>query len=147
DQQRTTKAYTVTIRGVLSIVTMTLPNGSVGTAYSQTLASSGGTVPLVWSVVDGQLPTGLQLAGATGVISGTPSAAGMFDFTVQVIDASNRSARQRYTVTIIGPPRILTQTLPAGTLNAAYSAALEATGGETPYAWSASGLPAGLAID
>jgi hypothetical protein len=55
-------------------------------AYSQTLAATGGDGALVWSLDSGALPTGLSLSGA-GVISGTPSAAGTFNFTVRVADS------------------------------------------------------------
>jgi hypothetical protein len=68
------------------ITTTTLPAGTVGTAYDQTLAATGDT-PLTWSLAGGALPDGLSLSAA-GVISGTPTAAGTFDFTVQATNAA-----------------------------------------------------------
>src|SRR5205085_1802026 len=56
------------------ITTTSLPDGIVGTAYKQTLQGSGGTAPLKWSVSPA-LPAGLNLDSATGVISGSPTAA------------------------------------------------------------------------
>jgi len=71
-----------------TITTTTLPSGTVGTAYSQTLAATG-TTPITWSVSGGSLPAGLSLSSA-GVISGTPTASGTFNFTVMATNiASN----------------------------------------------------------
>jgi hypothetical protein len=76
----------------LSITTTALAPGVVGTAYSQTLAASGRVAPYTWSVTAGSLPAGLTLASASGVISGTPTAAGTATFTVQVADAESTPA-------------------------------------------------------
>jgi hypothetical protein len=140
--------YTLVInQSGFTITTQSLPNGTVGTAYSQTIASTGGTAPLRWTVLEGTLPAGLQLGAANGTITGTPTTAGASTFTIQAIDNANLQARQQYTVTIIGPPRIVTESLPPATLGTSYVAVLEAAGGETPYTWSQTGLPLGLALD
>jgi hypothetical protein len=68
----------------LAVTTATLPSGTVGTSYSQTLAGTGGATPYVWTEA-GALPNGLTLSGA-GAISGTPTAAGTFAFTVTMTD-------------------------------------------------------------
>jgi hypothetical protein len=54
------------------ITTNSLPEGTEGIAYSQTLKVHGGTSPYIWAVSGGELPIGLQLNPASGVISGTP---------------------------------------------------------------------------
>jgi hypothetical protein len=72
----------------LAITTQSLAGGTVGTAYSSKLAATGGTPPYVWSIASSSLPTGLSLDGSTGVITGTPAAAGTFSFTVQATDSS-----------------------------------------------------------
>jgi hypothetical protein len=64
-----------------TITTTTLPNGTVGAAYSQTLTATG-TAPITWTLDSGTLPAGLTLSIA-GVISGTPTAAGTATFTVK----------------------------------------------------------------
>ncbi|MEW6207397.1 MAG: putative Ig domain-containing protein, partial [Acidobacteriota bacterium] len=89
--------------GVLTITTSTLPNGTVGTSYSQSLAASGGTPSYTWSLASGSgpLPTGLNL-GSNGVISGTPSAAGTFNFTVRVTDSQQATAQKPLSITIGG---------------------------------------------
>ena len=53
-----------------------------------TLVANGGTLPYTWSLAGGTLPTGLTLS-SSGVISGTPTAAGTFSFTVRVTDGGN----------------------------------------------------------
>src|SRR5262249_21358075 len=69
--------------GPLTITTNALPAGTTGAAYSTTLAATGGTPPYTWSLAAGTLPAGLTLAN-TGAISGTPTATGTSNFTVQV---------------------------------------------------------------
>src|SRR5262249_48817125 len=70
----------------LAISTNSLPVGMVGTAYSQTLTATGGTAPYTWAITSGTLPAGLAWAPTTGLISGTATTAGTFNFTVQVTD-------------------------------------------------------------
>jgi plastocyanin len=70
------------------ITTKTLPQGTIGTAYAATLKEAGGTSPYTWSIKSGSLPPGLVLSSA-GKISGTPTAAGTFAFTVKVVDSSS----------------------------------------------------------
>jgi hypothetical protein len=68
--------------------------------------------------------------------------------TVTVTDALGASANQGYSITINAAPAITTSALPAATVGKAYpSTTVSATGGSAPFTWSATGLPAGLAID
>src|SRR5207248_5352785 len=134
----------------LSIATSTLPAGTVGVAYDTTLAAAGGTLPYAWSIASGALPPGLAL-GSSGRIAGTPSNAGSFALTFQVSDsgAPTQSATGSFTISVgLAPLAITTTSQTGGTVGVAYSSALGASGGTTPYAWSiASGaLPAGLTL-
>ena len=71
-----TRALSIVVNpATLTITTTSLPNGTVGTAYSQTLAATGGATPYTWSVYSGSLPAGLSLGSSTGTISGTPTTA------------------------------------------------------------------------
>lgn len=75
----------VTSNYPLVITTLSLPSATVGSSYSGTLNASGGIAPYTWTVISGALPPGLSLS-TSGVISGTPTTAGTYNFTVQVID-------------------------------------------------------------
>jgi large repetitive protein len=75
-------------------LTATAPfhSGEVGVAYSPVaLSASGGVQPYMWSVVAGALPAGLSI-GSDGIVSGTPTSAGTFTFTIQAADAGNSTA-------------------------------------------------------
>jgi hypothetical protein len=72
----------------LAITTSTLAAGNVGAPYSATLSASGGQPPYTWSISAGSLPSGLSLNPVSGLISGTPAAAGTFNFTARVTDSS-----------------------------------------------------------
>ncbi|MBI3653975.1 MAG: DUF4214 domain-containing protein [Acidobacteria bacterium] len=137
----------------LAITTTSLAGGTVGTAYSQTLAATGGTTPYSWSLISGTLPAGLTLNAATGAISGTPSASGTATFTMQVRDSAQTTATRQLSIQVnpaTPPPLAITTTsLAGGTVGTAYSQTLAATGGTSPYTWSlaAGTLPAGLTLN
>ena len=76
-----------------SITTSSLPDGKVGEAYSQTLTANG-TTPIKWSISGGALPESLNLNEITGVISGTPTAAGTATFTVKVANSAGSGTKE-----------------------------------------------------
>jgi hypothetical protein len=80
-----------TFQNPVAVSTTSLADGTVGSAYSQTLASTGGTTPYTWALTSGTLPAGLSLSAA-GVISGTPTAAGSASFSVSVSDSATPAA-------------------------------------------------------
>jgi hypothetical protein len=132
-------------------ITSSLNAGTAGTAYSLALTVNGGTAPYTWSISSGALPAGLTLS-TSGVLSGTPTAAGTSTFTVQVKDSAPVRQKATLDVTIVIDPALLTITttspLTDRTINTPFIAAFAATGGTPPYSWSvaAGNLPPGLTL-
>jgi hypothetical protein len=124
------RAYTVVIAAaacpVITLSPATLPPGAVGTAYSQTISAFGGTAPYTFAFVSGSLPTGLTLS-ANGALSGTPTTAGSFTFTVRASDAGGCFGSRVYTVVINGPPAVTTFTASPATITAGQSSTLSWT--------------------
>lgn len=140
------------ICSAFQITTDSLPIGTEEVAYpSTTLEATDGTMPYTWSVSSGSLPPGLTLSSA-GVISGTPTIDGGYNFTMQVQDndAPQRSATKSLAITINpNKPRITTEFLTYGTVGQSYpSTTLSATGGKPSYTWSlvSGSLPPGLSL-
>jgi hypothetical protein len=137
--------------GALGITTVSLPNGMVGVPYTATVAAMGGQTPYTWSIT-GTLPAGLTLNPATGVVSGTPTAAGDATFTVKVDSfAIKKTAEKSFIVSIAAADgiQIVNTSLADGTAGSAYTATLTALGGTAPLAWTlaaGSVLPTGLTL-
>jgi large repetitive protein len=145
--------YTLTVgTASISITPSSLPSGSVGVAYTNTtLSASGGIAPYTYSLSLGSLPTGLALS-SSGVISGTPTSAGNFSFTVVATDHNGATGTQAYSNVSIGSATItLTPSspiLPAATAEAVYSETFSSSGGTAPYQYSitSGALPPGLTL-
>jgi hypothetical protein len=94
-----TRAYTVNVgTNSLSLSPATLPPGTQGTPYSQTVTASGGTGPYTYSITAGSLPTGLSLNSSTGGITGTPTGSGASGFTVTALDSLGNSGSRPYSI-------------------------------------------------
>jgi hypothetical protein len=144
----------VTICPFILVNPPTLPNGVIGTAYNQTITATGGVAPYTFAVTVGALPTGLILDPTSGVISGTPTTAGQFDFTITATDANGCPGLRAYSIVIpvapvcpfitVNPP-----TLPAPIFGQFYSQTITATGGVAPYTFTVStgALPSGLTLN
>lgn len=92
--------YTPYVCPVLSVNPTTLPGGSAGTSYSQSLSQTGALGAPGYAITAGALPPGLTLT-AGGTITGTPTATGTFNFTVTVSDASGCSGSRPYSITVV----------------------------------------------
>jgi hypothetical protein len=140
--------------GNFEITTIGLPNGGVGTAFEiVTFTAAGGATPYTWSVSAGAIPTGLSFVN--GILSGTPTEAKDFTFTVKVEDSTpvgKKSATKEFTVNIAAPGtlQITTTKPPDGTEGTVYTAGtvLKAIGGSGNKTWAlASGnIPDGLSL-
>ena len=86
----------------------TVPDGVVGLAYNQTIGASGGVPPYTFAVTTGTLPTGVTLSSA-GVLSGTPTTAGTFTFTVTASCANGCQGSQRYTIAVLTPTQVTSE--------------------------------------
>jgi uncharacterized protein (TIGR03437 family) len=112
----------------VSILTTSLPGGSQGFSYSQTLLAGGGETPYSWSISAGSLTgTGLSLNTTSGVISGIPIASNTTSFTAQVMDALNGSRTQPLSIAISPRPVI------TGVTNAADSSNPPLASGSLAY--------------
>ncbi len=128
----------------------TVPAGTLGAAYSQTLTATGGTAPYSYIVSSGSLPAGLSLNASTGVIAGTRTSAAAATFTVRVTDVYGCSGSRSYTAAALCNVITVSPAVPANALiNTAYSQTFTATGGTPSYTWALTSgtLPAGLALN
>ncbi|GLL02185.1 putative Ig domain-containing protein [Dactylosporangium matsuzakiense] len=115
---------------------------AAGTAVSLSVARTGGTSPFTWTATG--LPAGLTINATTGAVSGTPTTVGATTTKITVTDAAKATTNVSFTWTVVigvsnpGPQ--------AATVGVAVNLAMARTGGTSPFTWSATGLPAGLAI-
>jgi internalin A len=100
DGQTASRHLMIYVYDVLAVTTTSLPSGSTGAAYSETLVAEGGDGIYTWSVTAGSLPPGLSLADSTGVISGTPNEEGSTTFTVRVASSDGQTASQELTIAV-----------------------------------------------
>lgn len=139
----------VRVNDVLTVTNTLLKTGVVGAAYRDTLAAVGGNGSYRWKLAGGALPGGLSLAEGTGIVSGTPTAAGISMFAVEVTSGDGQVASATLTMAVYGDLTVSTGTLPDGVVGSGYNRTLAASGGDPPYTWTlATGsLPPGLALN
>ena len=155
--QNTTSAIYTYIIGSQSELTLApsagaLPQGTLGTNYQQTIQASGGTGPYSYTITSGVIPNGLSFD--QGILSGTPTEAGIFTFTVTALDSIYTVVSATYTITVTGSQSELVLTPSGGALPEAmvgedYQQPITASGGTDPVLYSlASGqLPKGLVLN
>jgi hypothetical protein len=135
----------------LSIITSSIPSGTIGMAYSVTFSATGGIPTYVWS--SSTLPSGVSLNSTTGVLSGTPTESGNFTVSITVGDVRGLTynVSRQFVLTIVDSDlRIVTTSLMDAYSNEAYEDTLTAVEGTTPYTWSlqdGSTLPPGLSLN
>ncbi|MFF3212844.1 putative Ig domain-containing protein [Streptomyces sp. NPDC002886] len=146
----TSFSWTITTAGTaLSVTNPGSQSSAVGAAANLTVKAAGGTAPYAWSATG--LPAGLSIGSTTGTITGTASTAGTSNVTVTATDNAGKTASAAFSwtvSTVTGTSPVLTnpgnQTVYIGK---PVSLALKATGGTAPYAFKATGLPAGLSVN
>jgi hypothetical protein len=131
------------------IATQSLKPAAVGSAYSAALEGSGLPSDVTWEVTSGALPAGLTLS-PSGTISGTPTATGSSTFTVKATAREKNFGPTRidsrgFTLNVLQP---LSAKISRSTAEAKvrFQATLQAAGGQSPYTWSATGVPPGLTV-
>jgi hypothetical protein len=151
--QRASESYTVTIAAAgaspITFTTATVPPGTVNTPYYMQIAAIGGATPYLYTE-SGSLPSGLAVS-PVGVLSGTPTVSGTFNFTVTITDMNQASASKSYSLVIapaVAALSIPTSSLPGGAVNVAYSSSVVAANGTAPYTFAISSgtPPAGLTL-
>jgi len=92
----------------ISINTTKLPNGTVNSPYSGTIAATGGCAPATWAITSGTLPAGVTMTAINKPVSlslkGTPTKAVSYSFTVKVTGCGGGVSKHSYTITIQGAP-------------------------------------------
>jgi hypothetical protein len=143
----------LTVVSALAITTASLPAAYNNVAYDQTLNATGGKSPYTFDRSAGNLPGGLSLS-PTGRLSGTVATnATTATFTARVTDANGAQATRAFTITVTTGPQVTTALLTPATEGVAYRRSeaspekLEATNGQAPYTWAATGLPSGLSLN
>jgi hypothetical protein len=146
-----TQSYSLVVScPTLTVNPATLPNGTTGTAYHQTLsATPAGNYS--FSKTSGSLPPGLTLNSAAGSLSGTPTTTGSYTFTVTATGFGTCAGSRSYTITVTASCATITlPVLPAtGTVGVNYSGNLAATTPSATYTFTveSGALPPGLAIN
>jgi len=93
------RQYTLSVCPIITINPPSLPAGTVGTAYNQSLNASGGASPYTFTVTAGALPGGLSISSG-GLLSGTPTTAATVTFTIRATDANACLGERQYSLTI-----------------------------------------------
>jgi hypothetical protein len=143
-----------TVSGLVITTNTPLPQATVGGSYSVIFAATGVNTPFVWSVdpTSAALPAGLTLSSA-GILSGSPTTQATSTIVIRVTDALGDYVSKSFSITVTNSLLTITTTsIAAVTAGIAYTQALVATGGSTPYTWtvspnSASALPTGLSLN
>ncbi|MDD5276161.1 MAG: putative Ig domain-containing protein [Methylovulum sp.] len=132
-----------------------IEDGQINKDYVARSLAFGGNTPYDVAVAAGALPQGLSIDPITGILTGAPTEAGLFTFTVNTTDADNTLVTKTYTINILDAngqnvldvPAITSNALADGIELADYYLALTATSGTAPYSWTVTpALPNGLIL-
>ena len=140
----------VTVNPLISFASTTLSNATSGFNYNKSIdPATGGTPGFTYALASAStLPTGLTLS-STGEITGTPTLAGNYNFSVVATDTKGCTATAAYTLTVTGALTLAPGNLPNGITGVVYPTQTipAAAGGTGPYTYAAVNVPAGLTFD
>lgn len=139
--------------GGVSISNSSLADGRVGNDYSDTLGTTGGTGPFIWTVQN--LPVGLSFDPATGELSGSPAVAGTFNITFSVRDTAANSTVFKvlsmevlpFDIDALYNFQFVTSALVNGEVGTVYADQYLVSGESGTVTFAATGLPEGLVLD
>lgn len=151
DGRGATGEGTVSIRvNVLPSVSDTpVPDGTEGRPHAIQFAATGGSLPIKWSVVAGDIPTLTAIDPDLGRLSGTAKQSGTYSFTVRATDAAGAAAERQFIATVNPLPQITAVEFPPAAAGRPYSFAIPRSGGTAPFTWAVDtgDLPAGMTLD
>jgi hypothetical protein len=134
--------YNTAYRGNMAIfytspiqLPLTIPTGTVGSAYSFQFVPNGGVAPYSFAITSGAVEGATTLDPVTGLLTGIPATGGTYQFTLTVTDAAGLVVPFNYTYTVgtVINQLQLTGTLAAGRVGVAYTGFININGGQAPY--------------
>lgn len=158
------REFSLTVLARVLVTTEATAPGTIEAPYTLGLtaamktgpdATSQPSSPLTWTVIQGQLPAGLALNSATGLISGMPTAEGASSFVVSAALVDGRADTKGLTITVrqplaiqAPPPFAFTGTSTLWEVGVPFTAKLAASGGTGTYTWTLAegALPTGMAL-
>ena len=152
-QQTVSKTFLLKIVQPLTITTPSPINATLGTSLTVVINATGGTFPYIFQVATGsQLPPGFTLDGSSGFLSGTPTTAGTFNFTVQATDGGGNMTTKALQMIVTAAAAIAItapSTTPTAAAGTTFSLTLTVTGGVAPFTWTVDSgtLPPGLTLN
>jgi hypothetical protein len=127
--------YTFNINEPVDITTTAMPEWTVDQPYSAEMQTTGGTGTKSWSDLYGDLSGSGLSVDASGLVTGTATAAATYSFTARATDQSGATDDQPLDITINPAVAVGSSTLPDARDGKSYSFQLEASGGTAPFTW------------
>jgi uncharacterized protein (TIGR03437 family) len=149
--QTASKTFMLRVSPALSVTTTSPINATAGSSLTLILTAAGGTPLYLWTLAAGsQLPPGFMLDASSGFLSGTPTTAGTYSFTVNVMDSASNNTSKAL-VMIVAPALAITtaSSPPSAAAGTNYSVTFAVSGGSPPFTWALDSgtLPPGLRLD
>ncbi|MEU1146720.1 putative Ig domain-containing protein [Streptomyces sp. NPDC005863] len=134
--------------GEVTVAAVSAQTGSTGSPVELRNSAEGGTAPYTWTATG--LPPGLSVAASTGTVTGTPTTAGTYQVTLTATDSAGKKGSTSFAWKVTEPGTGAPQLTSPGSQNAhvgrPLSLPLKVTGGTAPHTFTATNLPAGLAV-